>query len=129
MSFEEMHAKMVYKDHKILELDNCVTEKDKAVMDLNELVSEKNEVITGRNKVIQILQDAISEKDRMLHENQILICKLQEKITQAKEETSCYESADGKELIAKKIIEVCISLLILISGAIVLSKGIIQSHF
>ena len=45
---------MVYKDRKIMELNNKNLDHEKVVLDLHELVSEKNEVIRGRDKAIQV---------------------------------------------------------------------------
>lgn len=51
---QQMYAQMVYKDSRILELNNKILEQDKKVMDLQEFVSEKNEVIRGRDQVIEV---------------------------------------------------------------------------
>ena len=45
---------MVYKDRKILEMNNKVLEMDRRVMDLQELAGEKQEVIRGRDRVIEV---------------------------------------------------------------------------
>lgn len=50
----EMYAQMVYKDRKIVELNNHVLEQEKSVMDLQEFIGEKNEVIRGRDKVVEV---------------------------------------------------------------------------
>ena len=47
---------MVYKDRKILEMNNKVLEMDRRVMDLQELAGEKQEVIRGRDRVIEVSQ-------------------------------------------------------------------------
>lgn len=51
-----MYAQMVYKDRKIMELNNKVLEMDRRVMDLQELVGEKQEVIRGRDRVVEVSQ-------------------------------------------------------------------------
>ena len=49
-----MYAQMVYKDKKILEMNNINLEHDKKLIDVQELVNEKEEVIRGRDKAIQV---------------------------------------------------------------------------
>lgn len=51
---QAMYAQMVYKDRKIMELNNKVLEQDRKVMDLQELAGEKQEVIRGRDKVVEV---------------------------------------------------------------------------
>ncbi len=45
---------MVYKDKKLLEMNNKMLETEKVIMDLQETISEKNEVIRGRDKAIKV---------------------------------------------------------------------------
>ncbi len=51
---EDMYAQIVYKDRKIIDLNNKVLDHDRIVIDLQELVGEKEEVIRGRDKAIQV---------------------------------------------------------------------------
>ena len=45
---------MVYKDKRLLELNNKLLETDKVIMDLQETIHEKDEVIRGRDKAIKV---------------------------------------------------------------------------
>ena len=56
LCLQAMYAQMVYKDRKILEMNNKVLEMDRRVMDLQELAGEKQEVIRGRDRVIEVSQ-------------------------------------------------------------------------
>ena len=56
---QAMYAQMVYKDRKILELNNIVLEMDRRVMDLQELAGEKQEVIRGRDRVVEVSEKMI----------------------------------------------------------------------
>lgn len=49
-----MYAQMVYKDRKIMELNNKILEQDKRVMDLQEFAGEKDQVIRARDKVVEV---------------------------------------------------------------------------
>ena len=49
-----MYATMVYKDKRLLELNNKLLETDKVIMDLQETIHEKDEVIRGRDKAIKV---------------------------------------------------------------------------
>ncbi len=51
---EKMYATMVYKDKKLLEINNKLLETDKVIMDLQETILEKDEVIKGRDKAIKV---------------------------------------------------------------------------
>ncbi|ESO94726.1 hypothetical protein LOTGIDRAFT_160959 [Lottia gigantea] len=85
---DEMYAQIVYKDKKLLELNNKILEQDRQVMDLQEYVSEKNEVIRGRDKVIEILQSSLKEKDQNVQDQAMLIAKLTAKVEQSEEHNS-----------------------------------------
>ena len=52
---QEMYAQMVYKDRKIMELNNKILEQDQRVIDLQEFAGEKDQVIRGRNKVVEVI--------------------------------------------------------------------------
>ncbi|XP_046571680.1 uncharacterized protein MCAP_0864-like [Haliotis rubra] len=83
---QEMYAQMVYKDKKMMELNNKILEQDRKVMDLQEFVGEKNEVIRGRDKVVEvsevmeILQTSLKEKDQSVQDQATLIVKLTTKV-------------------------------------------------
>ena len=87
---QEMYAQMVYKDHKIVELNTRLTDQDGAIMDLRELVCEKNEVIRGRDMAIQLLQASISRQTGRLHDQEALIARLSAKVDRAEVELSAF---------------------------------------
>ena len=74
---------MVYKDHKIVELNSRVTEQDQVIIDVRELVSEKDEVIRGRNMAIQLLQSTIAQQSSKLQDQESLIARLSDKVERA----------------------------------------------
>jgi len=49
-----MHASMVYKDAKIMELSEALEEKDTAIIDLQERVREKDEVIHSKLRAVKV---------------------------------------------------------------------------
>ena len=54
VQLEKMYATMVYKDKKLLDLNNKLLDTDKVIMDLQETIHEKDEVIKGRDKAIKV---------------------------------------------------------------------------
>ena len=87
---QEMYAQMVYKDHKIVELNTRLMDQDGAIMDLRELVCEKDEVIRGRDMAIQLLQASISRQTGRLHDQEALIARLSAKVDRAEVELSAF---------------------------------------
>ncbi|XP_055888049.1 kinectin-like [Biomphalaria glabrata] len=81
----QMYAQMVYKDRRIMELNNKLLEQDKRVMDLQEFAGEKDEVIRGRDKVVQVLQNDIREKDQTVQDQALLITKLTSRVESTNE--------------------------------------------
>ena len=81
---------MVYKDHKIVELNTQLTDQDGAIMDLRELVCEKDEVIRGRDMAIQLLQTSISRQTGRLHDQEALIARLSAKVDRAEVELRAF---------------------------------------
>lgn len=54
IALEEMYAQMVYKDKRLLELNQKLLDQEKQVLDVLETVHEKDEVIRGRDKAIKV---------------------------------------------------------------------------
>ncbi len=53
---------MVYKDTKIMELNNLVLDKDRQILDVQELCREKEEVAIAKTRAIQIMHEQLMEK-------------------------------------------------------------------
>lgn len=87
---KEMYAQVVYKDHKIVELNNHVTEQDQLVIDMQELVSEKDEVIRGRDMAIQLLQSTIAQQSTKLQDQKALIARITAKVERAEIELNAF---------------------------------------
>ena len=51
---QEIVSQAVYKDKKILELNQKILDNEKIVLDLQEHISEKAQVIAGRDKAVQV---------------------------------------------------------------------------
>ena len=45
---------MLYKDKKIMALNNEIMDKEKQVLDLQEHINEKEQVVQGRDKAIKV---------------------------------------------------------------------------
>jgi prefoldin subunit 5 len=82
---------MVYKDCKIVELNEQMTQQDRTIIDMQELVSEKDEVIRGRDKAIHILQTSIKEKDELLRNHESIIVKLTAKMDKMTDELNAFQ--------------------------------------
>ena len=85
-----MYAQMVYKDHKIVELNTRLTEHDQHVIDLQEHISEKDEVIRGRDMAIQLLQSTIAQQTTKLRDQESLIVRLTAKVERAEIELNAF---------------------------------------
>ena len=81
---------MVYKDHKIVELNTRLTEQDQHVIDLQEHISEKDEVIRGRDMAIQLLQSTIAQHTTKLRDQESLIVRLTTKVERAEIELNAF---------------------------------------
>ena len=90
VQLEEMYAQMVYKDHKIIELNTRLTEQDQHVIDLQEHISEKDEVIRGRDMAIQLLQSTIAQHTAKLRDQESLTVRLTAKVERAEIELNAY---------------------------------------
>ncbi|XP_064489781.1 golgin subfamily B member 1-like isoform X2 [Ornithodoros turicata] len=64
MEENKLYAHMVYKDSKILELNNQITELEGKIMDLQENLKEKDEVLQARNKAIQLMTGDLSLRNK-----------------------------------------------------------------
>uniref|UniRef100_A0A914W8G9 Uncharacterized protein n=1 Tax=Plectus sambesii TaxID=2011161 RepID=A0A914W8G9_9BILA len=58
---QKILAQLVYKDTRILELNNTILDKDRQVLDLQELCREQREVAHSKAMAVQILQDRIKQ--------------------------------------------------------------------
>ena len=98
---KEMYTQIVYKDHKIVELNNRLMEQDQVIIDARELVSEKDEVIRGRDMAIQLLQSTIAQQSTKLRDQESLITRLSAKVERAEIELNAFheqlESDTGGE--------------------------------
>ena len=90
MQLKEMYAQMVYKDNKIVELNERVTEQDQVIIDMQELVSEKDEVIRGRDMAIQLLQSTVTEQSMRLRDQESLVARLSAKVERAEIELNAF---------------------------------------
>ena len=81
---------MVYKDHKIVDLNNRLVDQDRIIIDLQELVSEKDEVIRGRNMAIQLIQSTIAQQSSRLQDQESLITRLTAKVERAEIELNAF---------------------------------------
>ena len=81
---------MVYKDHKIVELNNRLTDQDQVLIDLQELVSEKNEVIRGRDMAVRLLRSNIAQQSTKLRDQESLIARLSAKVERAEIELNAF---------------------------------------
>ncbi len=53
---ERMYAQVVYKDSRIMELNNTILEKDKHILDLQEMCREQGQVAQAKARAVQIVQ-------------------------------------------------------------------------
>ncbi|XP_023224895.1 227 kDa spindle- and centromere-associated protein-like [Centruroides sculpturatus] len=61
---QELYAQMVYKDSKIMELNDLISEKERTIIDLQEHIKEKNEVLKTRNQAIQLMTEDLNRKGK-----------------------------------------------------------------
>ena len=87
---KEMYAQLVYKDHKIIELNSRATDQDQVIIGIRELVSEKDEVIRGRDMAIQLLRSTIAQQSMKLHDQESLIARLSAKAEAAEIELNAF---------------------------------------
>lgn len=64
MEENRLYAQMVYKDSRILELNNQILELERRIMDLQENLKEKDEVLQARNKAIQLMTQDLSLRSK-----------------------------------------------------------------
>ncbi len=87
VKLDEMYAQMVYKDRKIMELNNKILDTEKHLMDLQEHIQEKDEVIRSKDKAIQVNTcQCISRKDKAIQVNK---CELASSKVQAIQVNTC----------------------------------------
>ncbi|KAL1433639.1 hypothetical protein MTO96_012463 [Rhipicephalus appendiculatus] len=61
---ERLYAQMVYKDSKILELNNQILELERRILDLQENLREKDQVLQARSKAIQLMTEDLSLRSK-----------------------------------------------------------------
>ncbi|XP_037580105.1 golgin subfamily A member 4 isoform X3 [Dermacentor silvarum] len=61
---ERLYAHMVYKDSKILELNNQILELERRILDLQENLREKDQVLQARSKAIQLMTEDLSLRSK-----------------------------------------------------------------
>uniref|UniRef100_A0A1E1XHX5 Putative titin isoform x2 n=1 Tax=Amblyomma aureolatum TaxID=187763 RepID=A0A1E1XHX5_9ACAR len=61
---ERLYAQMVYKDSKILELNNQILELERRILDLQENLREKDQVLQARSKAIQLMTEDLSLRNK-----------------------------------------------------------------
>lgn len=61
---ERMYAQMVYKDSKILELNNQILELERRILDLQENLREKDQVLQARSRAIQLMTEDLSLRNK-----------------------------------------------------------------
>ncbi|KFM79036.1 hypothetical protein X975_07519, partial [Stegodyphus mimosarum] len=85
-----MYAQIVYKDSKILELNNQILENEKKIMDLQEHIKEKDEVLQQRNRAVQLMAEDLGRK------GQTVISELDETRDQMKIMQENFASAENE---------------------------------
>ncbi|EGT50249.1 hypothetical protein CAEBREN_32701 [Caenorhabditis brenneri] len=64
-SFDErVHQQMLYKDTRIIDLNNVILDKERQILDLQERVREHNKVATVKNQAMRIVQQKFEEMNR-----------------------------------------------------------------
>ncbi|XP_050048496.1 uncharacterized protein [Dermacentor andersoni] len=61
---ERLYAQMVYKDSRILELNNQILELERRILDLQENLREKDQVLQARSKAIQLMTEDLSLRSK-----------------------------------------------------------------
>uniref|UniRef100_A0A8R1IYJ8 Uncharacterized protein n=1 Tax=Caenorhabditis japonica TaxID=281687 RepID=A0A8R1IYJ8_CAEJA len=61
---ERVHQQLVYKDNRIIDLNNVILDKERQILDLQERVREHNEVNTVKNQAMRIVQQKFEEMNR-----------------------------------------------------------------
>ncbi|KAK8756351.1 hypothetical protein V5799_000954 [Amblyomma americanum] len=61
---ERLYAQMVYKDSRILELNNQILELERRILDLQENLREKDQVLQARSKAIQLMTEDLSLRNK-----------------------------------------------------------------
>jgi uncharacterized coiled-coil protein SlyX len=58
-----MYDQMVYKDTRIVELNNTIMEKERTIMDLQEMCREQGQVAHAKSLAVQIVNRRLKEFD------------------------------------------------------------------
>uniref|UniRef100_A0A9J2P358 Uncharacterized protein n=1 Tax=Ascaris lumbricoides TaxID=6252 RepID=A0A9J2P358_ASCLU len=53
---ERMHSQMVYKDTRIMELNNTILDKERQILDLQEMCREQGQLVQAKSRAFQIVQ-------------------------------------------------------------------------
>lgn len=63
IDLERMYEQMVYKDGRIVELNNVILEKERIIMDLQEMCREQSQVANAKSLAVQIVNKRLKELD------------------------------------------------------------------
>jgi len=63
VDLQRVYDQLLYKDGRIVELNNQILEKERQIMDLQEAVREQGEVALAKSKAVQIVNQRLQEID------------------------------------------------------------------
>lgn len=63
VDLQRVYDQLLYKDGRIVELNNLILEKEREIMDLQETVNEQGEVAQAKSKAVQIVNKRLQELD------------------------------------------------------------------
>ncbi|CAD5211862.1 unnamed protein product [Bursaphelenchus xylophilus] len=63
VDLQRMYDQMCYKDGRIVELNNIITDKERQIMDLQEMCREQNQVAEAKNRAVQIVNKRLKDLD------------------------------------------------------------------
>ncbi|CAD6195674.1 unnamed protein product [Caenorhabditis auriculariae] len=61
---DRIHQQLVYKDNRIIDLNNVILDKERQILDLQERVREQGEVANVKNQALRIVQQKFEEINR-----------------------------------------------------------------
>jgi hypothetical protein len=90
-----MYDQMVYKDGRIVELNNMILEKERIIMDLQEMCREQSQVANAKSLAVQIVNKRLKELDNRKFQDASTQYCLSEADHQSKKLTS---TTNGREI-------------------------------
>ncbi|VDK42981.1 unnamed protein product [Anisakis simplex] len=60
---DRMHAQLIYKDTRIMELNNTILDKERQILDLQEMCREQGQLVQAKARAFQIVQQRFLEID------------------------------------------------------------------